>query len=234
MPGEQRRLIADLAGIDNITDEGRKRVDGSGDIVESAWPAATALPSAPELRYAHHEARGRECRRERAGVRPVKGHPPEPAMQEDHQLCGARNRRQRNRRQRTSRQRTSRQRTGRARRQAHVRHVLGLGAIGEHHVWRWRRPGQYVRRQRASKGVVEAITTRSRWQLSVTWPARSRSSPRCTSPGHPLFLDMNVYFHHRAGKLVGGAQGVDRCVELQWLGMLSAFDMRARQLRMSR
>ena len=41
---------------------------------------------------------------------------------------------------------------------------------------------------------------------------------RGTSAGHPLFLDMNVYFHHRAGKLGGGAQGGDRGVELQWRG----------------
>ena len=30
---------------------------------------------------------------------------------------------------------------------------------------------------------------------------------RCTSPGHPPFLLMNVYFAHRAGKLEGGAGG---------------------------
>jgi hypothetical protein len=30
---------------------------------------------------------------------------------------------------------------------------------------------------------------------------------RCTSPGHPPFLRMNVYFAHRAGKLEGGARG---------------------------
>jgi hypothetical protein len=28
---------------------------------------------------------------------------------------------------------------------------------------------------------------------------------RCTSPGHPMFLGMNVYFRHRAGKLEPGA-----------------------------
>src|SRR5215471_16341563 len=30
---------------------------------------------------------------------------------------------------------------------------------------------------------------------------------RCTSPGHPPFLHMNVYFPHRAGKLEGGGSG---------------------------
>jgi hypothetical protein len=40
----------------------------------------------------------------------------------------------------------------------------------------------------------------------------------CTSAGHPLFLDMNVYFHRRAGKLGGGAPRGDLGVELQWLG----------------
>ena len=80
MPGEQRGLTADPARTGGITDEGRKSVDGGGDIVEGARPAATALPGAPELRYADHETRGRECCSERAGMRPVKGHPPEPAM----------------------------------------------------------------------------------------------------------------------------------------------------------
>jgi hypothetical protein len=80
MPGEQRTFIADPVGTGGITDERRKCVDGSGNIVEGARPAATALPGAPELRYANRQARGRECRRERAGVRPVKGHAPESAM----------------------------------------------------------------------------------------------------------------------------------------------------------
>jgi hypothetical protein len=32
---------------------------------------------------------------------------------------------------------------------------------------------------------------------------------RCTGPGHPLAVDMNVYFPHRAGTLEGGLRGVD-------------------------
>jgi hypothetical protein len=172
-------------------------------------------------------------------------------MQEDHQRCGARTRRQRSRRQRTSRQRTSRLRG-----QAHVRHVLGPGAVGEHQVWRWCWPGQYVRCQRASQGVyrgdhdmVTAARSLRGHDDTITdehdharhsadhsqpdhgqGPITAKPSPvdrdhdrhvatfgyhaptvtlftRCTSPGHPLFLDMNVYFPHRAGKLGGGAQG---------------------------
>jgi len=80
MPGEHRRFIADPVGTGGVTDKCRKCVDGSSNVVEGARPAATALPGAPELRYADRETRGRECCSERAGMRPVKGHPPEPAM----------------------------------------------------------------------------------------------------------------------------------------------------------
>ena len=56
---------------------------------------------------------------------------------------------------------------------------------------------------------------------------------RGTSAGHPLFLDMNVYFRHRAGKLGGGAQGG---IEVSYYSggvMLSALACGREQLRMS-
>jgi hypothetical protein len=90
MPSEQRGLIAHSASASRITDKRRERVHGGGDVVKGARPAAAALTGAPELRHAHRESGGRERRREWAGVGPVKGHTPEPAMQEDHQRCRAR------------------------------------------------------------------------------------------------------------------------------------------------
>ena len=85
MPAEEHRPIADQVSADGLPDEGRQRVHGAGDIVERAGPAAATLASAAELRDAHREPRGRERRRERAGVCPVIGCPPEPSMQEQHQ-----------------------------------------------------------------------------------------------------------------------------------------------------
>ena len=56
---------------------------------------------------------------------------------------------------------------------------------------------------------------------------------RWTSPGHPLFLDMNVYFPHREGKLGGGAQGGIEVSSYSGEVMLSALACGQEQLRMS-
>ncbi len=161
MPGEQHGLVADQPGASGLADAGRQRVHRGGDIVERSRPAAAALARPAVLRYADREPRGRQRGRERAGVHPVEGRPPEPAMQEHDQ----------------------RRRAGGPARQAHIRHAVGPGTVADHQVRRRRGPGQHIRCQRASTshGRPPIMAGQSHPQHPGTGPTRH---PVTASRGH--------------------------------------------------
>ena len=188
MPAEEHRPIADQVSAGGLPDEGRQRVHGAGDIVERAGPAAATLATAAELRDAHREPRGRERRRERAGVCPVIGCPPEPSVQEQHQWrrprarcrSAARHPTRARRRCACPRRRPTSARSAR-RWQAHVCDMLRPRPIGDHQVRRWGRPGQHVT---SCQGASTSHIRPGRAPAPIT-----RRTPINTGPDHPPGAD---------------------------------------------
>ncbi len=70
---------------DGLGDDLRQSVDGEGDVVEGAGPAAAGLARPPVFGDADDEAHRGEGIAEWAGMTAVDGPAPEAAVQEDHQ-----------------------------------------------------------------------------------------------------------------------------------------------------